>query len=246
MNGDVGSAPQLIFEAHGYSYRRLSSFLGQDFQGLSQAARTARQQGHISSLMATKLCRLDTAFSLLRHVSSVKNDRLFVQLDNELGGSSMAVAGSSPSSSATTACACTGPPALSLRVAHLEGLVAHAIAGVDLALSREAGIPPLPAAAISFDKIDAMTEVVGSDLATGSDVGDPRDSGLSTDVDDTAYVTIETNQNLGDVGTGIICVDACGADADVPGGPVGAAAPLSRAPADGDFLDSLAALRGKF
>eukprot|EP00401_Gymnodinium_catenatum_P005221 CAMPEP_0117575088 /NCGR_PEP_ID=MMETSP0784-20121206/62008_1 /TAXON_ID=39447 /ORGANISM="" /LENGTH=527 /DNA_ID=CAMNT_0005374111 /DNA_START=98 /DNA_END=1681 /DNA_ORIENTATION=- len=89
MNGDVGSAPQLIFEAHGYSYRRLSSFLGQDFQGLSQAARTARQQGHISSLMATKLCRLDTAFSLLRHVSSVKNDRLFVQIDNELGGSSI-------------------------------------------------------------------------------------------------------------------------------------------------------------
>ena len=69
---------------HGHSLRRLVCSAGTDFKGLEQAARQCRRSGLISSRIAKKLLALDAAFNVLRHVNSVRAERLLAELDAEV------------------------------------------------------------------------------------------------------------------------------------------------------------------
>ena len=68
----------------GHSLRRLVCSTGTDFKGLKQAARWCRRRGLISSRIAKKLIALDAAFNVLRHVNSVRAERLLAELDAEI------------------------------------------------------------------------------------------------------------------------------------------------------------------
>ena len=70
----------LVCGLHGHSLRRLVCSTGTDFKGLQQAARQCRRRGLISSRIAKKLIALEAAFNVLRHVNSVRAERLLAEL----------------------------------------------------------------------------------------------------------------------------------------------------------------------
>ena len=66
----------LLATARGDAYRRICTALGKDFEGLSVAARMAKQAGAITPDLAKKLQRLDTAYAFARHISTPKVESL--------------------------------------------------------------------------------------------------------------------------------------------------------------------------
>ena len=74
----------LVCGLHGPSLKRLVCSTGTDFKGHEQAARQCRRSGLISSRIAKKLLPLDAAFNVLRHVNSVRAERLLDELEAEV------------------------------------------------------------------------------------------------------------------------------------------------------------------
>ena len=74
----------LVAEARGLAFRRVTDALGEDHEGLSKAARRARQKGILPNLWARKLIKLDEAFAVIRHLTSQRASRFDEDLAQEL------------------------------------------------------------------------------------------------------------------------------------------------------------------
>jgi hypothetical protein len=75
---------ELLVEAHGRAFRRLSEALGFGVEGLAVAARWARWCGVVEAGLPTRLERLDTAFAFARHTTGPKVDDLLTALEAQL------------------------------------------------------------------------------------------------------------------------------------------------------------------
>eukprot|EP00929_Paragymnodinium_shiwhaense_P056375 TRINITY_DN28216_c0_g1_i4.p1 TRINITY_DN28216_c0_g1~~TRINITY_DN28216_c0_g1_i4.p1 ORF type:complete len:279 (+),score=40.90 TRINITY_DN28216_c0_g1_i4:86-838(+) len=64
-------AAGLIADLHGVLLRHMSSKMDINFEGLRSAAAHARRQGLLSNSTVKKLCRLDDAYSVTRHITKV-------------------------------------------------------------------------------------------------------------------------------------------------------------------------------
>jgi hypothetical protein len=69
---DFAMAVELLADVHGDAFRCLCTRMDKDFVGLTVASRHARRAGLITQTMAKKLERLDSAFSVVRHLSRPK------------------------------------------------------------------------------------------------------------------------------------------------------------------------------
>ena len=69
---------------HGHSLRRLVCFTGTDFKGVGQAARSVDAAVSTAVGLRKKLLALDAAFTVLRHVNSVRAERLLAELEAEV------------------------------------------------------------------------------------------------------------------------------------------------------------------
>ena len=68
------TAESLVLELHGMLLRLVSRRSGHHFQGLSQAARHLRKLGLLDNKTVQKLIRIDNAFNIVRHITSVSVD----------------------------------------------------------------------------------------------------------------------------------------------------------------------------
>ena len=64
-------AELLVLELHGALLRLISQCAGYHFQGPSSAARHLKSHGRIDTRTAKKLIRIDDAFNVVRHITSV-------------------------------------------------------------------------------------------------------------------------------------------------------------------------------
>ena len=64
-------AELLVYELHGALLRLTSQCAGYHFQGLSSAARHLKSHRRIDARLAKKLIRIDDAFNVVRHITSV-------------------------------------------------------------------------------------------------------------------------------------------------------------------------------
>ena len=68
------TAESLVLELHGMLLRLVSRRSGHHFQGLSQAARHLRKSGLLDNKTVQKFIRIDNAFNIVRHITSVSVD----------------------------------------------------------------------------------------------------------------------------------------------------------------------------
>ena len=81
---NASSSEVLILELHGRLLRTFAVEAGQHFQGLAQAARFLKRSGRISAATANKLLKLDFAFNLVRHITTISVCRFEEDLVSEL------------------------------------------------------------------------------------------------------------------------------------------------------------------
>ena len=74
----------LLASVHGHCLRALSDSAGKPFVGLSMAARGCWKDGSISNRMYKKVVRVDTAFAIVRHLTTQRVQQFMVDLGNEL------------------------------------------------------------------------------------------------------------------------------------------------------------------
>ena len=67
----VSCAESLVLELHGALLRLVSQRTGCHFQGLSAASRHLKSLGRIDNRISKKLIRIDDAFNVVRHITSV-------------------------------------------------------------------------------------------------------------------------------------------------------------------------------
>ena len=65
------TAESLVLELHVMLLRLVSRRSGHHYQGLSQAARHLRKLGLLDNKTAQKFIRIDNAFNIVRHITSV-------------------------------------------------------------------------------------------------------------------------------------------------------------------------------
>ena len=75
-----GDAACLVAEVHGRLVRLVASATGQHFQGLRAASSSLRRNGLITNRLARQLTRLDDAFAVIRHITSVRSDQIADEL----------------------------------------------------------------------------------------------------------------------------------------------------------------------
>lgn len=74
----------LILLLHGDALRAISKVLQRHCEGLQQASRLARQRGIISNKLAKKLCQLDIAFNLVRHITEPSARGMMQEIEQQL------------------------------------------------------------------------------------------------------------------------------------------------------------------
>jgi len=62
----------MIADAHTFALRKLTALMDEDYDGLTVAARKAKRTRRIDGAMAKKLCKLDVAYSVARHITEPK------------------------------------------------------------------------------------------------------------------------------------------------------------------------------
>ena len=83
----------LIFSLHGELLRLISWEMGAHFAGLEQAARTARISRRLSPRLCRKLQKVDVAFALVRHVTTVSCGALLREVVDDFEEAKAAPAG---------------------------------------------------------------------------------------------------------------------------------------------------------
>ena len=80
----VARAESLVFELHGALLRLVSNRAGCHYQGLSAASRHLKSLGRIDNRTSKKLIRIDDAFNVVRHITSVSVDMFTADLTKML------------------------------------------------------------------------------------------------------------------------------------------------------------------
>ena len=80
----AATATMMLAELHGSCFRRLCAALGRHHEGLAVAARHARRQRLLPGPICKKLERVDVAFALVRHLTTVKVNDFLSDLDDLL------------------------------------------------------------------------------------------------------------------------------------------------------------------
>ena len=71
----MDEASVILFDLHGKKVRRISKDTGMHYEGLRSAAHDIWKKGGISNPMKNKLANLDTAFQVIRHITTASATR---------------------------------------------------------------------------------------------------------------------------------------------------------------------------
>ena len=123
-------------------------------------------KGTISRKLVNKTQKLNTAYAVCRHLTREYCKELITQIKDELGPQTV-LPPSDVEEKKWHDGVLASVEGLTQRVHHLEGLMAHAISGLDMVLSREVGLPTLPRQVVSFC-LDSGTESDTSSEADGA------------------------------------------------------------------------------